>query len=258
MTKRMKIATTIINVIMAGLSASFFFLLFMFSWDWYGGFVDILMCITWREIIIIILPLAINFIINIILFWVCRRIKKEKIRIAEYTRFSLIPFVAIMILMNVCMGVYVIKDYCDKNESIVINGDKFRVEDQDTGLKANYWKLYINDNTHGNCDIAPSESMGEECYDIGKDKALVNSIKSVYNNGNVRVYVLEKVYYEDAGLDGYPIVYTVDGNEFYSWNAEYETKDLENKEATEKRQAMLYEHISKETLKELAHTDEMY
>lgn len=129
-------------------------------------------------------------------------------------------------------------NYHTNNAKIRITEDDFRFCFT-TSFKGNRWKLYINSSKKMLCSFVPLDGMSqrEMKQKLGED------IVTLYNSKKVRVYcILDCAYH----VEGYPIVYTLDGKEFYLWNEDDTCMEKDAKKRLEK----LYEHIEQEELKE--------
>lgn len=132
----------------------------------------------------------------------------------------------------------------DTRASVVINGDKFRFTYESVFLRASFWDVRVN-NGENSC----GEIEGYEAFS-GKEfqQVLIDSIRPLYSNGNVRIYTMDGI--NDKYETGQSVIYTVDGKTFNLLNRELTKNwfDEEELKEIEARHEILYSEHSKEKL----------
>lgn len=148
--------------------------------------------------------------------------------------------VLILFICSMLLVFYAIH-YSANNKQIKNDDDIFRfchTED----FNGNRWELFVNSKKKKLCSFIPLDGMTKK----EMMNKLCGDIIMIYKNQKVRVYcITDYAYYLGQN---YPIIYTLNGVEFYLWNADVVCSE----EEIVKRLEKLYGYILKEELKEVS------
>lgn len=148
--------------------------------------------------------------------------------------------VIVISIVFIILGLWIVnlynKEYIN-NVYMQIGKDSYRYSYWD-GFKDNRWDLFINDNYVS--FVVPFEGLSKK--EMKEHLANEQLIKCLFDEGNIRIYGLPWVQYESK----YKIIYTIDGEKFYSYSDDIE----EYKEDPEIKQRLdqLYGKYPKEEL----------
>lgn len=107
------------------------------------------------------------------------------------------------------------------------------------------WYLYINGEYTG-YRFDPFEAVPDKEFKEHLEKAEL--IKTILDEGDVRVYALPLVQYESK----YKVFYTVDGKKFYEWKEDSYNGQWEEIQEVQERLDKLYQYTSEEELKKVS------
>ncbi|MCH5252378.1 MAG: hypothetical protein J1F22_05335 [Lachnospiraceae bacterium] len=122
------------------------------------------------------------------------------------------------------------------NNALVQKGqDSFRYTHEEH-FKGNRWNLYVNEKyTYAITPWLSKEEMRAYLSDV-------NLIKTIYDEGNVRVYSLPLGEYQSQ----YDIIYTINGVDFYCWDKDILNIETDNE--VKNRLTELYKYIPESEL----------
>ncbi|MCH5268099.1 MAG: hypothetical protein J1E62_07120 [Lachnospiraceae bacterium] len=151
---------------------------------------------------------------------------------------------AIIIVVSIRAYIGYMFSYDGKKDEIVVQKgeDIFNYIYREQYSDGKRWELYINENYA--FYVEPFEGLSYK--EMREHLENVDLIKTICDEGNIRVYAIPFVEYESK----YEILYTVNGIDFYRWNENVTEVAKSNKYATEAQNRLteLYKYVSEEEL----------